>query len=81
MHTCIQTKKRANTAKNNVSHTTKQGAIITCLAKGGPAESDGGLRIGDTVEFVNDLHVPSLLKRVSEGWGRAVGVGRSDRVG
>ncbi len=43
-----------------------QGAVVTCLAKGGPAEANGGLLIGDTVVFVNDLHVPSLLERVSE---------------
>eukprot|EP00802_Teleaulax_amphioxeia_P023121 Tamp_23655.p1 GENE.Tamp_23655~~Tamp_23655.p1 ORF type:complete len:167 (+),score=12.50 Tamp_23655:220-720(+) len=39
-----------------------RGAVVTCLAKGGPAQAEGGLRIGDTVEYVNALHVPSLLK-------------------
>jgi len=74
MQARIPTKTRANT--ENKWCRKKQGAVVTCLAKGGPAQAEGGLRIGDTVEYVNALHVPSLLKHVRLGVGVGEGRGR-----
>lgn len=42
-----------------------QGAIVTCVARGGPAERNNKIMIGDRVVFVDDLDVQALLNRVS----------------
>jgi C-terminal processing protease CtpA/Prc len=41
-----------------------QGAVVTCLAKGGPAETDGQIQIGDSLVYVDDLDVRDLMNNV-----------------
>lgn len=43
---------------------TRQGAVVTCLAKGGPADQAGSVQIGDTLVFVDDLDVRELMNNV-----------------
>mmetsp|Transcript_25211 Transcript_25211/g.59775 ORF Transcript_25211/g.59775 Transcript_25211/m.59775 type:complete len:161 (-) Transcript_25211:338-820(-) len=38
-----------------------RGAVVTCLAKGGPAEQGGAVRIGDAVVYVDSLDVRELM--------------------
>jgi len=42
----------------------RQGAVVTCLAKGGPAEANGAVQIGDSVIYVDDLDVRELMNNV-----------------
>ncbi len=44
--------------------TTRQGAVVTCLAKGGPADQAGSVQIGDTLVFVDDLDIRELMNNV-----------------
>ena len=37
---------------------------MTCLAKGGPAEAQGAVQIGDSVIYVDDLDVRELMNNV-----------------
>lgn len=37
---------------------------MTCLAKGGPAEQGGAVRIGDAVVYVDSLDVRELMNNV-----------------
>eukprot|EP00283_Hemiselmis_rufescens_P005229 CAMPEP_0173425578 /NCGR_PEP_ID=MMETSP1357-20121228/5261_1 /TAXON_ID=77926 /ORGANISM="Hemiselmis rufescens, Strain PCC563" /LENGTH=142 /DNA_ID=CAMNT_0014389047 /DNA_START=30 /DNA_END=455 /DNA_ORIENTATION=- len=46
-----------------------RGAVVTCLAKGGPAESDGQIQIGDSLVYVDDLDVRELMNN-PEGAGK-----------
>ena len=43
---------------------TGRGAVVTCLAKGGPAEIDGAVQIGDSLVSVDDLDVQQLMGNV-----------------
>mmetsp|Transcript_22443 Transcript_22443/g.53858 ORF Transcript_22443/g.53858 Transcript_22443/m.53858 type:complete len:157 (-) Transcript_22443:84-554(-) len=42
-----------------------RGAVVTCLAKGGPAEADGAVQIGDSVVYVDELDVRELMSSPS----------------
>ncbi len=42
----------------------RQSAVVTCLAKGGPADQAGSVQIGDTLVFVDDLDVRELMNNV-----------------
>ena len=38
---------------------------MTCVAKGGPADYNGSVQIGDTLLFIDDLDVRELMNNVS----------------
>mmetsp|Transcript_17801 Transcript_17801/g.37550 ORF Transcript_17801/g.37550 Transcript_17801/m.37550 type:complete len:157 (-) Transcript_17801:45-515(-) len=44
-----------------------RGAVVTCLAKGGPADQAGSVQIGDTLVFVDDLDVRELMNNPHSG--------------
>ena len=47
-----------------VALNSMQGAVVTCLAKGGPADRNGAVQIGDTIVSVDDLDVRDLMNNV-----------------